>query len=122
MLDEYEFEAPSERRRHPRTEALSQVQVQILSAAVDACLREISAGGCAVEVSDIPGQGTHVVRLACDGVPPFDVCADLVHLTRVSLPGTDPFFLTGFEFLIQDRATADAIARLIEHVGALQTA
>lgn len=122
MLDEYEFDAPRERRRHPRTEALAQVRVQILSTAVDARLQELSVGGCAVEVSDIPGQGTHVVRLACDGMPPLDVCADLVHATRVALPGIDPFYLTGFEFLITDRATADAISRLVEHVGALQAA
>lgn len=119
MLEDYEVEAPVERRRHPRTEALSQVRVQILSAPDDAHLQEISAGGCALEMSGVPGQGTHRLRISCDGMQSLDVTAELVHVTRVALPGADPFYLAGFEFLIPDRASADAVARAVEHVSAL---
>lgn len=119
MEDAYEFDAPADRRRHPRAEALSHVRVQILSAPVDAQLQEISAGGCAVETTDIPGKGAHRLRLACDGMPPLDVSAELVHVTRVALPGAEPFYLAGFEFLSPNRATVDALERVVARVSAL---
>lgn len=119
MNDHYELGAPGDRRRHPRTEALSHVRVQILSAPVDAQLQEISAGGCAVETSDVPGKGAHRLRLACDGMQPLDVSAELVHVTRVALPGANPFYLAGFEFMSQDRTTAEAIGRVLERVSGL---
>jgi hypothetical protein len=48
-----------------------------------------------------------------------DLTAELVHVTRVALPGETPFYLTGFEFLAADRSTREALDRLIGHVAQL---
>lgn len=122
MLEDFEFDTPDERRRHPRTDALSIVQVTLLSADVLGRLQEVSAGGCAIATAEIPGKGAHRLRLACAGIPPVEVSAELVHVTRVALPGAPSFYLAGFEFLNPDRPTADALGRLIERVAALCSA
>ena len=122
MLEDYEFDSACERRRHPRTEALSTVQVTMLSADVAARLQEISAGGCAIATGEVPCTGVHRLRLASEGMSPVDVSAELVHVTRVALPGAAPYYLAGFEFLNPDRTTADALGRLTDRLAALSPA
>jgi len=108
-----------ERRSTPRTEVLGRVALTVLSAPVSARLREISTGGCAVETPTPLSQGVHHFRLEIDGREPLEVSAELVHSTRLSMPGGEGIYLAGFEFLPQSESASRALASLVEHIGAL---
>ncbi len=108
-----------ERRSTPRTEVLGRVGLKLLSASVPARLREISTGGCAVETPNPLPQGVHQVRLDIEGFEPVQLSAELVHSTRLSMPGGEGIYLAGFEFLPQGEATSRALAGLVAHIGAL---
>lgn len=109
-----------ERRSTPRTEVLGRVALTVLSAPVTVRLREISTGGCAVETAEPLPQGVHRFRLEMDGREPLELSAELVHLTRLSLPGGDGvYYLAGFEFLPQSAPASRALAGLVDHISAL---
>lgn len=64
-------------------------------------------------------QGVHHFRLGMDGIEPLEVLAELVHSTRLSMPGGEGIYLAGFEFLPQSEPASRALAGLVEHIGAL---
>ena len=110
---------PAERRSTPRTEVLGRVSLTVLSAPVSVRLREISTGGCALETAAPFPQGVHHFRLEMDGQETLEVSAELVHSTRLSMPGGEGIYLAGFEFLPEDEPTRQALAGLVAHIGAL---
>ena len=110
---------PAERRSTPRTEVLGRVSLTVLSAPMSVRLREISTGGCALETSSPLPQGVHHFRFEMDGREPLEVSAELVHSTRLSMPGGEGIYLAGFEFLPEGEPASQALASLVAHIGAL---
>jgi len=110
---------PAERRSTPRTEVLGRVSLSVLSAPVSVRLREISTGGCALETVTPFPPGVHHFRLEMDGREDLEVSAELVHSTRLSMPGGEGIYLAGFEFVPQGEPASQALASLIAHIGAL---
>jgi len=95
------------------------VSLSVLSAPVSVRLREISTGGCALETATPFPPGVHHFRLEMDGREALEVSAELVHSTRLSMPGGEGIYLAGFEFVPQGEPASQALASLIAHIGAL---
>jgi hypothetical protein len=113
---EFEPEFSGERRRHPRAEILNGLRATVLSAPIHARVQEISEGGFALETDEVLPAGVHLIRFEFDSLR-LEAVAELVHTTRLSF-GPAPTYISGFEFLHADAATALAIARLVERIAA----
>lgn len=108
-----------ERRSNRRVEVLGRMKVTMLSAPMAVCVREISLGGFAIETSEPPPAGVHRFRFELESLAPIDVVAEAVHAARVSRPAAAEAYVAGFELLPCSAATSQALAVLIDRIGAL---
>jgi hypothetical protein len=104
----------SERRRHPRVAVSGQITSELLPAAQDVIVRDLSVGGFLIESREMFREDSiHEFRLAAaNGRLETRLKARSVysHLRRVV--GGPPSYLTGFEF-VEPRGH-EAQARLLE--------
>ena len=98
-----------ERRDHPRIEMLGRLHGVLEPLHVPTVVRDISAGGFALETPfSFEPDTRHDFRFVLDGQWSQAFAARVVRSLRVSTQDGQPSFVTGFEFIAQDSAENQA--------------
>jgi hypothetical protein len=109
--------AAEDRRRDLRLQILGQLSGQLVPLDVSFAVRNLSAGGFAVESPIRFHTGTsHEFRFILADGRTLKVGGETVHCMRVRTPGTDARFLAGFRFVAntEDAGAAEAIRTLLD--------
>jgi hypothetical protein len=104
----------TERRRAPRVEVLGQLHGNLVALRMPIVVRDASFGGFSVETSvPFPEGAEHQFRLSTDEGSLL-VMARSVHCLRISPARSEPFYITGFEFVATEGVDRSIIDGLVE--------
>jgi len=107
------------RRAHPRVEVMGQLYGQPETGRAPLSVRNISAGGFAIESPVAYQLGSqHLFRFTTIGNEVVFLNARAIHAHRVDHEAGPPFFVVGFSFVHDGTFAERAINRLLEAVTA----